>query len=194
MPYSSVVCFLRALHQISSSFFRPFHRVRLLRCLSSNLARMCVYWPHIAADARIGPRMPIFRDCLSCHKSFIPEARSQASQRYCRKITCQRARRARSQRQRRLDRSPPTLAATGAKARSRLLNPTEVDWLANHPLFVGHLSQILGSQHADDVREYMLQLIQRGLDILSTPKSGKYWKPLLAGQIQKPSRYLRRKR
>ena len=131
--------------------------------------------------------------CESCRHPFIPEPRSKATQRFCRRAACQRLRRTRSQRQRRLDRSPPKLGAIARKSHSRLLKPSEVDWLANHPLFIGYLMHVSGSQNAEDLRQYMFRLIQKGLDVLSTPNSGNRWKPLLAGHIQKPSKYIHRK-
>jgi len=53
---------------------------------------------------------------------------------------------------------------------------------------------VMGSQDAEDIRQFMYRLIQKGLDVLSTPKSGASWKPLLAGHIQKPSKYITPKR
>lgn len=188
----------------SSVFFETFER-SLLRCSwiyfvdrlerVENLSGCANFeWPH----TRQSPTFPRFMAkspvCQCCRKAFVPEPRSQVRQRFCRNPACQRARRTRTQQQRRLDRSPPTLAATGAKSRSRLLKPSEVDWLANHPLFVGYMMQVTGSQDAEDVRQFMFRLIQKGLDVLSTPNSGKRWKPLLAGHIQRPSKYIVPKR
>ena len=88
----------------------------------------------------------------------------------------------------------PVLGVGRVAARSRLLKPTEVDWLANHPLFIGLVMQFTGSCQTEDIRHFMFKLTEKGLDVISTPTSGKKWKPLITGQLQSPEKYLRPKR
>lgn len=61
---------------------------------------------------------------------------------------------------------------------------------SNHNMFVGYMMQVAGSQDAEDVRPFMFRLIQKGLDVPSPPRSGKHCKPLMAGHIQNPSKYI----
>ena len=138
--------------------------------------------------------MPKSQICVACHKPFLADFRSASRQKFCRKIACQKARRTRSQRQRRHDRTVPVLGVGSVRTNSRLLKPTEVDWLANHPLFIGLVMQFLGSCQTEDIRQFMFKLTEKGLDIVSTPDSGKKWKPLIIGHIQSPRKYIRPKR
>ena len=68
---------------------------------------------------------------------------------------------------------------------SRLQKPAEADCLANHPLFIGLVSQLLDSVDRDDIVGFIRRLTQKGTDILHPPKPNGTPKLLFSGRLRR---------
>ena len=97
--------------------------------------------------------------------------RNDHHQFFCPTPKCQRVRRTLAQKRRRRQRSAEVNRGSDG-ARSRLqaeVKPTEADWYAQQPMFIGLISMLTGLTDLEDIKGVCRGLYERGRNILGHP-------------------------
>ena len=89
---------------------------------------------------------------------MVLSGKNAKRQAFCNRPACQRFRRTEAQRQRRK-------RAKAEATLTRLLKPSEADWLRRNPLIVGLISMLIGSSDRKEIEACCAALIERGQKI-----------------------------
>jgi hypothetical protein len=112
--------------------------------------------------------------CRACGREFEPEHRNKGRQAFCARQGCQRVRRTLGQRLRRRGAGPGPTA--GGPASDKQEGPrrlqeasviSEAAFRSEHPVIIGLISMLIGTDEADRVEAAYRQLWMRGMRITS---------------------------
>jgi hypothetical protein len=116
--------------------------------------------------------------CRACGREFEPERRNKGRQSFCARQSCQRVRRTLGQRLRRRGAGPwPTAGgpASGKQEGSRRLQEasviSEAAFRSEHPVIIGLISMLIGTDETERVEAAYRQLWMRGMQITSSNTS-----------------------
>ena len=116
-------------------------------------------------------RMAKSRKCKACGRPFAPDVRNTKTQAYCTKPDCQRQRRTLAQRLRRhlvRPNAPPTRDAPDDARRLHAASVfSEADIRDEHPVIIGLISMLIGSDDFSSVEATYRKLWIQGLRIVS---------------------------
>ena len=130
--------------------------------------------------------------CRACGREFEPEHRNKGRQAFCSRRSCQLVRRTLSQRLRRRGMgSVPTAdrPVSGKQEGSRQLQEasviSEAAFRSEHPVIIGLISMLIGTDETDRVEAAYRQLWMRGMQITSgntsTPSPNSHIISMFAG-------------
>ena len=123
--------------------------------------------------------MKTSRICIGCTKRFTVDNRNDRHHSYCSDLNCQRLRRAQAQKRRRTQQATGAscgVAGAGTELQADV-KPTEADWPAAYPMFIGLISMITGLTDLEDIKAVCRNLHERGANILG-PGIGRELKSL----------------
>ena len=112
--------------------------------------------------------------CRACGREFEPEHRNKGRQSFCSRQSCQRVRRTLGQRLRRRGAGSGSTVggpASGQQEGSRRLQEasviSEAAFRSEHPVIIGLISMLIGTDETDRVEAAYRQLWMRGMQITS---------------------------
>ena len=153
-------------------FFIFFSELLKRSLLPDYSSRWLVLLRHVTVLMLGRMRKKTVKRCEACKQPFEADPRTEERQAYCSSSGCQRERRRRSQRHRRIEKSsfhqPRRETPGGGENSSRLHGASrliEADTITEDPLILGLMSMLCGTDNLDELQAMMMRLKIRGQKI-----------------------------